>query len=79
MAAMKADVTLDCRGTLCPMPVIRVSQAIKKIEVGQVIEMLTTDPGSVPDMDAWSRQTGHELLSRNEREGVYTFYIRRTQ
>ncbi len=79
MEAMKADVTLDCRGTLCPMPVIRVSQAIKKLEVGQVIEMLTTDPGSVPDMEAWSKQTGHALLSRNEREGVYTFYIRRAQ
>ncbi|MGE5850706.1 MAG: sulfurtransferase TusA family protein [Candidatus Methylomirabilota bacterium] len=79
MEAMKADVTLDCRGTLCPMPVIRVSQAIKKIAMGQVIEMLTTDPGSVPDMQAWSKQTGHELMNRNEREGVYTFHIRRTQ
>lgn len=79
MEAAKVDLTLDCRGTLCPMPVIRMSQAIKKIEVGQVIEMLTTDPGSVPDMAAWSKQTGHELLRRNEREGVYTFYIRKTQ
>ena len=79
MEAVKADLILDCRGTLCPMPVIRVSQAIKKIEAGQVIEMLTTDPGSVPDMEAWSKQTGHQLLSRKEREGVYTFYIRRTQ
>lgn len=79
MHAGKADLILDCRGTLCPMPVIRVSQAIKKIEVGQVIEMLTTDPGSVPDMEAWSKQTGNALLSRNEREGVYTFYIRRAQ
>jgi len=79
MEAMKADLLLDCKGILCPMPVIRVSQAIKKIGVGQVIEMLTTDPGSVPDMEAWSKQTGQELLRRNEREGVYTFYVRRTQ
>jgi tRNA 2-thiouridine synthesizing protein A len=79
MTEPKADLVLDCRGTLCPMPVIRVSQAIKTIEAGQLIEMLTTDPGSVPDMEAWSKQTGHELLSRNEREGVYTFYIRRRQ
>ena len=79
MTEPKVDLVLDCRGTLCPMPVIRLSQAIKKIGVGQVIEMLTTDPGSVPDMEAWSKQTGHQLLSRKEREGVYTFYIRRTQ
>ncbi len=79
MEAMKGDMVLDCRGTLCPMPVIRVSQAIKKIAVGQVIEMLTTDPGSVPDMEAWSKQTGNARLSRTERESVYTFYIRRTR
>jgi TusA-related sulfurtransferase len=79
MEAMKADLVLDCRGILCPMPVIRISQAVKKIDVGQVIEMQTTDPGSVPDMEAWTRQTGHELLGRSEREGVYTFHIRRTQ
>jgi len=79
MTEPTVDLVLDCRGTLCPMPVIRLSQAIKKIGVGQVIEMLTTDPGSVPDMEAWSKQTGHALLSRNEREGVYTFYIRKTQ
>ena len=79
MTEPTVDLVLDCRGTLCPMPVIRLSQAIKKIGVGQVIEVLTTDPGSVPDMEAWSRQTGHDLLSRNERESVYTFYIRRTQ
>ena len=79
MTEPKVDLVLDCRGTLCPMPVIRVSQAIKKIEVGQVIEVLTTDPGSVPDMEAWSKQTRNALLSRNEREGVYTFYIRKAQ
>ncbi len=79
MTEPTVDLVLDCRGTLCPMPVIRLSQAIKKIGVGQVIEMLTTDPGSVPDMEAWSKQTGQALLRRNEREGVFTFYVRRTQ
>lgn len=78
MQAPKADLVLDCRGTLCPMPVIRISQAIKTIGVGQVVEMQTTDPGSVPDMEAWTKQTGHALLARHEAEGVYTFYIRRT-
>jgi tRNA 2-thiouridine synthesizing protein A len=79
MEALKADLVLDCKGILCPMPVIRISQAIKKIGVGQVVEMLTTDPGSVPDMEAWTKQTGHELLARHEADGVYTFFIRRRQ
>jgi tRNA 2-thiouridine synthesizing protein A len=79
MEAMKADHVLDCKGVLCPMPVIRVSQAIKTIGVGQILEVQATDPGSRPDMEAWSRQTGHELLASHEANGVFTFYIRRTK
>lgn len=79
MEAMKADHVLDCKGVLCPMPVIRVSQAIKTIGVGQILEVQATDPGSRPDMEAWSRQTGHELLASHEAKGVFTFYIRRTK
>lgn len=74
---VRADKALDCRGLLCPMPIIKVSQAIKEIEVGQVLEMLATDPGSKPDMEAWSRQTGHELVKVKEQGGLFKFYIRR--
>ncbi len=74
---VRADKALDCRGLLYPMPIIKVSQAIKEIEVGQVLEMLATDPGSKPDMEAWSRQTGHELLKVEEEGGLFKFYVRR--
>jgi tRNA 2-thiouridine synthesizing protein A len=74
---VRADKALDCRGLLYPMPIIKVSQAIKEIEVGQVLEMLATDPGSKPDMEAWSRQTAHELLKFEEEGGLLMFYIRR--
>ena len=79
MEGLKADLVLDCKGVLCPMPVIRVSQAIKTIGVGQILEVQTTDPGSRPDMEAWTKQTGHELLASREASGVYTFYVRRTK
>jgi len=69
--------TLDCQGLLCPMPIIEVSKAIKGMEVGQILEMLATDPGSKPDMEAWARQTGHELVDRQEEEGLFKFYIRK--
>ncbi len=77
--SVKPDQVLDCRGLLCPLPVIKTTQAIKSLAVGQVLEMLATDPGSKPDMLAWSKQTGHELLDVREENGVFRFLIRRTR
>ncbi|RME40702.1 MAG: sulfurtransferase TusA family protein [Caldilineae bacterium] len=78
---MDIEVTyeLDCRGLLCPMPVVKTAKAIKQIEVGQVLKMVSTDAGSPPDMEAWCRQTGHQLLSATQEGGAYIFLIRRTK
>ncbi|MEK6222431.1 MAG: sulfurtransferase TusA family protein, partial [Chloroflexota bacterium] len=62
MEALTADQVLDCSGMLCPVPVVKTQQAIKKMESGQILKMVSTDPGAPPDMNAWSRQTGNELL-----------------
>jgi tRNA 2-thiouridine synthesizing protein A len=72
-----ADHELDCRGTLCPMPVIRLRQAIDAIEAGAVIRVLATDPASVNDMPAFARNTGHELLSASSEGGVYEYFFRK--
>lgn len=77
--AVKADQTLDCKGLVCPLPVIRTKQAIDKMEVGRTLEMISTDPGSIPDMQAWSRQTGHELLEYKTESELFIFYIRKTE
>lgn len=74
----KVDSTLDCRGLLCPMPVLKTNAAIKKLKVGQILEMLATDPGAKPDMLAWSKRSKHELLSMEEEVGVFKFYVRKT-
>ncbi len=74
---LNADKVLDCSGLLCPMPVIKTSKAIKEIEVGQVLELISTDPGAPPDMEAWSRQTGHEMLDSHQEDGKFIFYFRR--
>ena len=76
---VKVDQTLDCKGLLCPLPVIRTKQAIDKMAVGQVLEMISTDPGSVADMTAWSKRTGHELIEHRKGDGLYQFYIRKTK
>lgn len=75
----KADQTLDCLGLLCPMPIVKISKAIKEIDVDQTLEMLADDPGSVKDMQAWSKQTGHALLDIQEEDDMYRFLVRRTK
>ena len=74
-----ADQVLDCTGMACPLPVVKTSQAVKKMELGQVLELLATDPGVEPDMQAWSRRTGNELISIEKRDSVFHVLIRRAK
>jgi tRNA 2-thiouridine synthesizing protein A len=60
--------TLDTRGLLCPLPVIRTQDRIKGLTPGTVLDILATDPGTLHDIPAWCRVHGHELLG-TEREG----------
>ena len=74
---LQEDKVLDCSGMLCPVPVIKTSKAIKEMQVGQVLKMISTDPGAPPDMVAWARQTGNELLDSHQEGKNYIFYFRR--
>jgi TusA-related sulfurtransferase len=75
----KADKQLDCTGLLCPMPVIKTKKAIKGMEISQVLEMVATDPGAIPDMQAWAKQTQHELLlAEKYDDGRFRFLIKKT-
>ncbi|MFQ5341927.1 MAG: sulfurtransferase TusA family protein [Anaerolineae bacterium] len=76
---LTADKVLDCTGLLCPIPVIKTSKTIKEVEVGQVLKMIATDPGAPADMEAWARQTGHELMASETENDTFTFYFRRTR
>ena len=78
-AEIHVDQVLDCTGLLCPIPVVKTSKAIKTIEVGQVLQMTATDPGAPPDMEAWVRQTGHEMVAQTSAEGIHEFWFRRTR
>lgn len=74
-----ADQVIDCRGTLCPMPIIRLRQAIDKMSAGEVVKVLATDPASVQDMPAFARNTGHELLASASTGGVFEYYFRKVE
>ena len=73
------DRTLDCRDILCPGPIIEVSRAIKGVAVNGVLEVLATDPGFVPDIQAFSKRTGHALLHAEHDEVGVRVLIRRTR
>ncbi|MFT5519593.1 MAG: tRNA 2-thiouridine synthesizing protein A [Enterobacterales bacterium] len=73
---MESNKSLDVKGLNCPLPILKMKKALKALEVGQVLEVITTDPGSAADFAAFCRTTGHELLGDNSTDGIYTFYIK---
>lgn len=77
---MSAQITrtLDLKGLSCPLPIVKTAQAIRELRSGELIEALATDPGSVPDFEAWCATTGNELVERSESEDVFRFVIRKT-
>lgn len=74
--------TLDTRGLLCPLPVIRTQDAIRDLAVGTLLEVTASDAGTMEDIPAWCRVHGHELVSAEELEEdaqrgrIYRFMIR---
>jgi len=79
MTEITAADTLDARGLLCPMPVVKAAKAIRGIEVGEVLKVLATDRGALADFPAWADDTGNELMESREEDGVFIFYIKRLQ
>lgn len=68
---------VDCTGMQCPLPVVKTAQAIKSLEPGQLLELLATDPGVTPDMEAWSRRTKNELVDITKDGDVFHVLIRK--
>ena len=74
---MNFDKDLDARGLNCPLPILRAKKALNDMQTGQVLRILATDPGSVKDFQAFSKQTGNELLSHSEANREFTFFMKR--
>ena len=74
---MKADVTLDCFGLLCPMPIIETAKKMKEMKPGEILEVHSTDIGIKEDMPAWCRTTGHEFLGAEEDGEIIKVYVKK--
>ncbi|MGD8912486.1 MAG: sulfurtransferase TusA family protein [Candidatus Thiodiazotropha sp.] len=66
---------IDCRRLLCPMPVIKVQNAIQGLAPGSQVEAICTDPGVLKDIPAWSRINGHRVLETKSQDGEYIVIV----
>ena len=71
------DQELDASGLNCPLPILRAKKALAELSSGQVLQIVATDPGSVKDFEAFSKQTGHALEDSREESGKFYFRLRK--
>lgn len=77
MIAINEDTVIDCKGLNCPMPVLKVKKAVDSLQIGQVLKVEATDPGTKADMPAWAKRTGNEILSMTEEGSTLIFYVKK--
>jgi tRNA 2-thiouridine synthesizing protein A len=76
---MEADLDVDARGLLCPLPILRLHRALRRAPAGTVARLLATDPAAVEDVRAFCRERGHELLSMDHSGDVYSFHVKKAE
>jgi tRNA 2-thiouridine synthesizing protein A len=74
---MDFDKELDARGLNCPLPILRTKKSLNDMVSGQVLRVVATDPGSVKDFQAFSKQTGNELLSAETASNEFVFFMKK--
>ncbi|MGH7492473.1 MAG: sulfurtransferase TusA family protein [bacterium] len=80
MSTIIPDKVVDCSGLKCPMPLAKTIKAVKELQAGQVLEMISTDPDSELDLAAWAKQTQNELLAvRQGQAGEWHFLIKKAR
>jgi tRNA 2-thiouridine synthesizing protein A len=72
-----SEQVYDARGLLCPLPIIRAAERISAMNEGEVLEVISDDPGIQEDMPAWCRSSGHILLDLFREGRDYRSYVRK--
>jgi len=68
---------LDTRGLNCPLPILKIKKTLNKAESGDVVRMISTDQGSLKDIESFCKQTGNTLLSTSSVDLEHTFFVRK--
>ncbi len=79
METENISLEINARGLACPMPIFKAKKGLQAVELGQVVEIICTDPGSMADFKAFANSTGHELLLAEQNGSDYRFLLRRTK
>lgn len=76
---MTQRLIVDGKGSFCPGPLMELIAALKNVQVGDELEVLSTDKGSANDIPEWIRKVGHEYLSTSEQDGVWHIVVRKAK
>lgn len=71
------DLEVDAKGLNCPLPILKAKKALSSVESGQVVKILSTDPASGRDFEAFARQTGNAIVAQDHVDNVWTFFLKR--
>ncbi len=74
---IKADIEHNVCGTYCPIPISELSNQMKNMKIGQIIELIADDPGVVEDVPAWCKATGQEFLGIYEEDGEFHAFVKK--
>ena len=72
------DTELDASGLNCPLPILKAKKALAGLTAGQILHVIATDPGAIKDFEAFSKQTGNELMESREEAGKFYFLIKKS-
>ncbi|KZD30514.1 sulfurtransferase TusA family protein [Bacillus cereus] len=75
--SIKVDMSLDCKGLACPMPIVKTKKAMEGLTPGQVIEIEATDKGSTVDIQSWANKVGHQYIGTKQEGDVLMHYVRK--
>jgi tRNA 2-thiouridine synthesizing protein A len=72
---VKPSLVVDTRGLFCPMPVIKTSDALKNLDPGKIVEVISDDPAIEFDLPAWCASHGHVIRRSEKKAGVYRYWV----
>lgn len=75
MSLTLPDIELDARGLDCPLPLLKLKQQLNRLDIGQIIAVQTSDPGSLRDFEAFTGMVGHIIHEQTEQDGNFLFII----
>ena len=77
-AEITVDLELDASGLNCPLPILKAKKAMTELHDGQILSVISTDPGSRREFEMFAQQAGHEMLDINDEEGKTRFVMKKT-